>query len=414
MVLHALRLTSAHRRVLVGILFVMTYVGPGLASSREPRTLHIAPSPAGMGNGSDWANAGSLDKLSAFVATAGPGGKVLLRADDGPYRISRQITILAGGADGMPVTIAGVDTAGKSAKAEIVGTRADPWSLGANAGSEVFRLSTGANHLRFEQISFRNQGNGCFRIANDIQGLDIQDVDARNVRRFLENDASGSDERASVDGLAIRRVTVRGYSKGAIRLGSNSGNIIMEDVMGDSERQDGDNFAIGVALQDRVHDVVLRRVTMMNSHDSTHEYWNGDGFTTERNVRNIRFEDTVASGSTDGGYDLKSSGTTLLRVRAEDNMRNFRIWGDSTISDCVSRNPRKRGGTGKQNHFWVAKGAKTHVTGCHIEDQDDRTTVFEVDKQGEITVRNSTIKTNPNARLSLIRDGGSLDIVATR
>ena len=57
---------------------------------------------------------------------------------------------------------------------------------------------------------------------------------------------------------------------------------LMEDVLGDSERQDGDNFAIGIALEDTVHDVVLRHVTMMNSHDSTNEYWNGDGFTTER------------------------------------------------------------------------------------------------------------------------------------
>lgn len=414
MALHAYRLTSAHRPILVGMLFIMACVGPRLASSRETRTLHIAPSPAGTGSGSDWANAGSLEKLSAFVAMAGPGGKVLLKADDGPYRISRQITVRAGGTDGVPVTIAGADSAGRPAKAEIVGTRADPWSLEGDAGSEVFRLSTGANHLRFERILFRNQGNGCFRIASNIHGLEIQDVDARNVRRFLENNASGMEERASINDLAIRRVTVRGYSKGAIRLGSDSGNILIEDVIGDSERQDGDDFAIGVALQDSVHDVVLRRVTMMNNHDSTHEYWNGDGFTTEKNVRNIRFEDTLASGSTDGGYDLKSSETTLLRARAEDNMRNFRIWGESTIEDCVSSNPRKRGGSGKQNHIWVAKGAKVDVTGCRIEDSNDRTTVFEVDRSGEITVRDSIITKNPDARMSLVHDGGSLEFITTR
>jgi hypothetical protein len=412
--MHASRLTSAYTPILVGMLFVMACAVPYLALSREARTLHVAPSPAGTENGSDWANAGSLEKLSAFIAMAGPGGKVLLRADNGLYRISRQIIVRAGGTDGMPVTIAGVDSAGRPAKAEIVGTRVDPWKLEGNAGSEVFRLSTGADHLRFEQLLFRNQGNGCFRIAGNIRGLEIQDMDARNVRRFVENNASGSEERASIDGLAIRRVTVRGYSKGAIRLGSDSGNIVMEDVVGDSERQDGDDFAIGVALQDSVHDVLLRRVTMMNSYDSTHEYWNGDGFTTERSVRNIRFEDTLASGSTDGGYDLKSSETTLLRARAEDNMRNFRIWGESTIVDCVSRNPRKRGGNGKQNHFWVAKGAKVDITGCRIEDTDARTIVFEVERQGMITVRDSIITTNPSARMSLVQDGGSLDIVATR
>jgi hypothetical protein len=396
------------------MFLIMAWAGQYPASSRDARTLHIAPSAAGEGSGSDWANAGSLENLSAFIALAGPGGKVLLKADDGPYRVSRQITVRTGGTDGLPVTVAGVDHAGKPAKAEIVGTRSNPWSLNGNAGSEVFRLASGANHLRFEQILFRDQGNGCFRIADSIRGLEIQDVDARNVRRFVENTGSGSEKRASVDGLLIRRVTVKGYSKGAIRLGSDSSNILIEDVVGDSERQDGDDFAIGVALQDSVHDVVLRRVTMMNSHDSTHEYWNGDGFTAEKNVRNVRFEDTLASGSTDGGYDLKSSETTLLRARAEDNMRNFRIWGESTIKDCVSSNPRKRGGSGKQNHIWVAKGAKVDVTECRIEDSDDRTTVFEVDRSGEITVRDSIITKNPDAQMSVVHDGGSLEIVTTR
>ncbi|WP_147707779.1 hypothetical protein [Microvirga massiliensis] len=184
---------------------------------------------------------------------------------------------------------------------------------------------------------------------------------------------------------------------------------MIEDIIGDSERQDGDNFAEGIALEGTVHDVVLRRVTMMNSHDSIHEYWNGDGFVTEGRVYNVLFEDTVASGSTDSGYDLKSSATTLLRARAEDNARNFKIWGDSIILNCVSRNPHKRGGNGKQNHFWVGKDANVRVTGCQIEDSDTITTAFEV--HGQIVVQNSTVTISPSARLSLIGDSGSLDIV---
>jgi hypothetical protein len=258
--------------------------------------LYIAPSPAGTGDGSDWRNAGPLERLSAFIAMAGPGGKVLLRADEGPYRISREIPIRAGGNDEAPVTVTGADSTGRPAKAEIVGSRSDPWTPDGKSGSDVFRLYTGANNLRFEQVLFRNQGNGCFRIANDVRGLEIQDTDARNVQRFVENYASGSAEGASVDGLTIRRVTVRGYSKGAIRLRSSSRSILIEDVIGDSERQDGDNFAEGIALEGTVHDAVIRRVAMMNSHDSTHEYWNGDGFVTERGVYNVLFEDTVASG----------------------------------------------------------------------------------------------------------------------
>ena len=409
----ALRVScDALKQALAGLTLLAVCGGQCLAQSREARTLHIAPVPAGSEDGSDWANAGSLNRLPEFIAKLAPGGSILLKADAGPYRVDRQISIRNGGSDGAQITIYGVDGNGNPANAEILGSRADPWQQGANPGSEVFRLQTGADYLVFKNISFRNIGDGCFRVAGSIRGLRIEDVSARNVRRFFEVNPSGAEQSARVDDLTIRRVAVRGYSKGAFRIRGDSSNVIMEDVIGDSERQDGDNFAIGVALEDTVHDVVLRHVTMMNSHDSTNEYWNGDGFTTERKVRNVSFEDTVASGSTDGGYDLKSSATTLRRPIADDNKRNYRIWGDATIVECVSRSPHKRGGSGLQNHFWIAKGARADVSGCQIEDRDERTTAFEVEPGGSLVVQNSSIKTNPTGRLSLVREGGHLQITS--
>jgi hypothetical protein len=227
---------------------------------------------------------------------------------------------------------------------------------------------------------------------------------------------SGDNASASVTGLTIKNVDVKGYTEGAIRLRYNTNKVLIENVNGDGEARTGEQYVFGVSFADTAHDVVLRKVTMANNygHGGADFYWNGDGFTTERGNYNFYFEDTVASGSTDGGYDLKSSETSLLRARAEGNSRNFRIWGDSTIADCVSLNPRKRGGSGKQNHFWVASGAKARVTGCQIEDRDSATTVFEVGQKGEIIVRDSLVATNPGARLSLIDAGGSLDIVTTK
>jgi hypothetical protein len=380
------------------------------AVEHRPRTLYVAPNPVGAEDGSDWGNAGSLEKLTTFISMAGAGGKVLLKADGGPFRTTGPVVVRNGGSQEAPVTIMGVDSTGRPRKADIIGTRADPWRLNGDQGSEVFRLSTGANNLQFEHISFRNQGNGCFRIEADIQGLEISNVEARNVRRFVENYPGGSRGTATITNFVMRSVVVKGFSKGAIRLQSNSNNVTLEDVYGDSERQDGDNFAIGVALSGTVHNVVLRRVAMMNSHDSSEEYWNGDGFATERGVYNIRFEDTHASGSTDSGYDLKSTDTVLHRVRAEDNKRNFRIWGDSTISDCLSLNPHKRGGNGTQNHFWFAKGAKAEITKCRLVDNDSSTTAFEVAQDAKVRVRNTSIEISASARSSNVIDGGTLDI----
>src|SRR3546814_2270720 len=67
---------------------------------------------------------------------------------------------------------------------------------------------------------------------------------------------------------------------------------------------------------------------MENVQSSAGAYFNGDGFASERGVYDVRFIDTVARGNTDGGYDLKSSGTVVVRALSEENGRNYRLWGE--------------------------------------------------------------------------------------
>src|SRR3546814_10860770 len=80
---------------------------------------------------------------------------------------------------------------------------------------------------------------------------------------------------------------------------------------------------------------------------------NGDGFASERGVYDVRFIDTVARGNTDGGYDLKSSGTVVVRALSEENGRNYRLWGEATLIDSVGLNPVLRGGISEQNQLWL-------------------------------------------------------------
>lgn len=329
-----------------------------LAFAIAAAALHIAPERSGSGDGSSWENAGALADLPAFVAKA-EGRPIWLRADAGPYRTGL-VQLAAGGTKDKPVEIQGVDVRGRPAKAELAGERSSPYRPDGEPGGEVFRLNAGADHLRFSNLAFRDQGLA-MRIAADVRDLTIEDVDARNVRRFLDTAASGKGATASVEGLVVRRVEVTGYSKGAIRLRYDTRKVLIEDVVGDSERQDRDNFAMGVHLGDTVHDVVLRRVTMRNNQDSLHDYWNGDGFASERGTYDIRFEDTVASGNTDGGYDLKTRDVVLVRAVAEDNKRNFRLWQGGKLTEVVSREPLKRGGTGASAHFAFAGGGGDYV-----------------------------------------------------
>jgi hypothetical protein len=374
-----------------------------------PAPLHIAPGGKGTRSGTSWSNAGDLTDLPRFVAARPAGGEIWVRADAGPYRQTSSITLASGGSALAPVVIKGVDVdGGTSARPLIEGDRPSPYSPGGRPGSEVFKLRTGADNLRFSNIAFRNQGTP-FRIAGNISALHIEDVSAQNVRRLLDTYISGTESRRGVAGLALRRVKVDGFSKGVVQLRYDSHSVVLEDVEGDSQRQDRDNFAMGVHLEGTVHDVALRRVRMRNAHDTLHSYWNGDGFSTERGVYNVLFEDTVASGNTDAGYDLKSTSTRLVRAEAEDNARNFRFWSsDTVVTDCRGSNPKKRGGTTSQAQVWLAADAQVHMSNCSLVDDSPATTVVALESKAQLRLTQTSVVRHPEGNLEHLGDGATI------
>jgi serralysin len=325
------------------------------------RVFYISPTGAGSHSGSSAAHAGTIYDLPKFIAAAAAGDEVRLLADQGAYKVTKQITIAAGGAAGAPVTIRGAAGDGTAMAATIVGTRATGWTPGLSEGVELFRLLDGADHLTFADLAAQNIGNGVFRIGADLENLTIKHVAATNVSRFIENHVSGSATTASVNGLWVEDVTVAGYSQNAIKLKYNSRNVTLKNVVGDSQKQNGGLVVSGVALDGTVHDVVMDHVTMRNNYGrgAAGDYWNGDGFVAERGTYNLTFRDTVATGNTDSGYDIKGNNVTLIRASASDNTKNFRLWGavSVTMTDSVSNNPRHFGGIGKPSHFQAASGA---------------------------------------------------------
>lgn len=360
-------------------------------------TVYISPTGAGNKSGVDMANAATIGNLNAMIKAAGPDGKVALIADQGAYKVSSALNISAGGINGSPVTVTGVDSKGAAKEAVFEGTRPSVYKAGNPSGNELFKFQLGAGNLRFEHIEANDTGT-VFRAAADITNLTIQHVDAHNVARFFEDLAGSGNATAKITGMTIRDVDVIGFSKSVVRLQDGSSKVLIEDVRGDSQRQDGDNYAIGVHVQDGAHDITIRRTTMANAHDSEGGgYWNGDGFATERGTYDIRFEDTIARGNTDAGYDLKSSSTVLLRALADDNTRNFRIWGDATMTDSIGTNPHKRGGSASQAQVWVAEGGKLTIKGGHFTDHDAATTVFI--NGGSTSVSNVDVDLASTARL---------------
>ena len=366
--------------------------------------------PTGKGDGSSWDNAESILDLNKVIQRSKPGDEIWIAGDRGTYDMrGQEIKIDSGGDGSAPIYIRGVASRqGGNDEPLFVGDRAKDWQPGKADGRELFRLLRGADHLHFSNLDFSHFGNGVFKFGGDITGVTLHDMEVENVRRFVENDVSGGAKTASVNDLTIRDIDILGFSKSAIRLRYDSNNILIEDVYGDSQGQDGDNFAMGIQLSGTVHDVVHRDVTMKNAtqRGSSSDYWNGDGFVTDWGTYNITYEDTFASGNTDGGYDLKSSNTTLIRARAADNKRNFRIWRDATLIDIKSDEPYSRGGAGTTAHIHVLgdEGNATIESGIFSGDEGRRNIVFDLDDRGRLQV-NQAVITDNNYELKTVAQG---------
>ena len=352
-------------------------------------TLYISPTGAGDKSGSSWANAATIFSLDAMIQKAGPGGTVLLKADEGVYNIgSRSIGIAHGGTDGSPVTIKGVDSSGHDMAAQIVGNRPLDATAATSPGGQALVMNAGASNLVFSNFDIKNVQNA-FRVAADVSNIEIGHVQATNVQRFFEDRQANDDptKTATISGLNIHDVNVTGYSKGVIRLQFDTHDVKITNVTGDSAGQTFDYFAIGIHMGGTVHDVVLDHVTMANNQNFSGTYWNGDGFATEGGTHHITFIDTVARGNTDGGYDLKSDYTTMIRALAEDNGRNFRFWGNhNSMTDSAGLDPHSRsGGVGTQ--VWMYGGADVTITHSEFIDSGLNTKVFNFDGTATISLQ---------------------------
>ncbi|RYD45534.1 MAG: calcium-binding protein [Sphingomonadales bacterium] len=347
-------------------------------------SLYISPAGSGDKSGSDINNAASIGSLNTLIGRAGPGGEVLLLADQGDYNVTGILGITRGGKEGEPVVVRGIDSGGNAMAAHFTGSRPADWQAGDASGNELFKLGTGADNLEFRDIRIDNVGTA-FRVTADISNLHIEGVDANNVRRFFEDYASAPSGTATITGLTIRDVDVQGFSRVAIRLQYDTNNVVIDNVTADMAGQTGDDLPAGVHLDGTVHNVTLSQVVMENIQSTAGAYFNGDGFASERGVYDIRFIDTVARGNSDGGYDLKSSGTLIVRALSEENGRNYRLWDEATLIDSVGLNPVLRGGISEQNQLWLDDDADVTVIGGRFDDAGSRTKV--ISSQGQLTLR---------------------------
>ncbi|WP_119300552.1 calcium-binding protein [Dongia deserti] len=377
---------------------------------------YISPTGAGTRSGSSVANAATINDLPKLIAAADPGDEIRVLADQGAYKVTRQLAISAGGAAGAPITIRGTDSSGAPMKATIVGSRPADWDPGEPQGNELFRLLDGADHLRFSDLTTKNFGNGVFRIGGNLQDISIQRVSATNVKRFIENQASGDSTSASINGLKVQDVTITGFGENAIRLKYDSHNVTLQNVVGDGLGKGYSLVMAGLRLEGTVHDVVVDHVTMKNVYGrgSSTDYWNGDGFVAESGTYNLTFRDTYASGNTDAGYDIKSNDVTMIRAHATYNNKNYRFWGDGvTVVDSVSTNPHHFGGKGTLAHLHAGGHRGTTVTLDNFRYSDTSggtIKVFDLLHDGVTVTLIDTVM--PSSNLIRLGDGSTVKLLS--
>jgi hypothetical protein len=232
------------------------------------------PAPAGSGKGDNWANAASIWQLNEMIAAAGPGGTIYVRADAGSYLFTtNRANISKGGQVGSPVTVIGVDGNLVPMRATIVGNRT-AWTLPTDPevvtnvgnwfpGGDVFALRSAADYLTFKFFAFQGTGQPFHLKDSTHTGITVSDCNAYNFQRFFEHEPATSH----IDTI-LRNIAGTGFSKTAIRIRGDSHNVLLEDIVLNSGRQDGHNFATGVECNETAHGITMRRVTATNCHDS--------------------------------------------------------------------------------------------------------------------------------------------------
>lgn len=357
-------------------------------------TAYLAPAAQGTEDGSSEANADTYENINDYIA---PGETIILITSAGSY--SRNNTgplITTGGSSGSPCVIGG---ASAGARAVFTSNRETPW-VGGTEGAIFFQLGPGADYLTWQHFDVSNLKQ-MWQVGAPISGLIIDDIIADNVRFVMENRIIAGQTDATISGLTLTNVTATAYSKRCFELAYNTNNVVITDCSGDSEQTDLDPIAMGIHFDDTVHDVTCTRVTMHNHYHDAAAYWNGDGFSSEAGTYRFTFIDCDAYGSTDGGWDLKTDGVRMLRCRASDNKRNFRLWGlDVELVNCVGHFPNLRGGTGTQAQIHATDVADITLSGFVALDHSTSTIVFDADQSSTIDAGDADVTRHTSSTLS--------------
>ncbi|MEI4507262.1 hypothetical protein WBQ88_17545 [Sphingopyxis sp. CCNWLW253] len=284
-----------------------------------------------------------------------------------------------------------------------------------NAGGEpVYFVESGAV---YRGVRARDVGNGLFVIREPVRNVQIADIRVEGGYRVIENKAAPERAGAGSVGLRVRGAKASNLERSFARIRYDSHDGVIEDVSASGMRTTGaTDLPVGIAFDGTAHDFRVERCSMRGFQwqRKARQYWNGDGFSTERGNARILFRQCAAWDNSDGGFDLKSTETLLDDCISGRNARNFRLWSSIRATRLTSVDPVKVGGIGDTNHFTImaAKGASEPLI-IHIEHLVVKSArgwpIFDVHHgPAKIIIGSHDIQVPPGTPLVRSRGGGSV------
>ena len=284
-----------------------------------------------------------------------------------------------------------------------------------NAGGEpVYFVQSGAV---YRDVRARDVGNGLFVIREPVRNVQIANIRVEGGYRVIENKAAPELARAGSVGLRVRGAKASNLERSFARIRYDSHDGVIEDVSASGMRTTGaTDLPVGIAFDGTAHDFRVERCSMRGFQwqRKARQYWNGDGFSTERGNARMLFRQCAAWDNSDGGFDLKSTETLLDDCVSGRNARNFRLWSSIRATRLSSIDPVKIGGIGDTNHFTImaAKDASEPLV-IHIEHltvkSDRGWPIFDVHHgAAKIIIGSHDIQVPPGTPLVRSRGGGSV------
>lgn len=238
--------------------------------------------------------------------------------------------------------------------------------------------------------------NGVFVIKGTVSDLTIGPVAVAGPYRAIE---SATDSIAN--NLNVTGFTASDIQRDGIRL-RNANNTMISDfrITMRETPQSGTNLPQGIALY--AGDGIAVRdgnVSGFRMDSVPGKYPNGDGVAAERAVTNLTIERVTSSNNSDAGFDLKSSGTVLNDLVAEDNHRGFRLWGSARAGTLTSNNSRSAA-------FWFGQGASVTIEHVNVTSHTSAP-VFMIEGASSVIVNSCTLNVPAGTKLVVGADSAA-------